>query len=124
MPDPNPASKTAGFKAYLWKERAREYFDAGLGSFGNPKNYLIMHSVELLAKAIIIEKDGNLPPELEKSHDLYALFAAAGIDPTKYPVMVGLDPKTTYFRYPKERQLGGDPKTAVEEAIRFWEKHG
>lgn len=113
-------------KIEQYRKLAREYYQhAEISSVGNPAIFSYIHSVELLLKLKILEQTGEMPLELEKSHDLSKFMKLLGIYDNEMAPLAEIDPFMVRFRYPGKHVDNESSYKMVKDISRkLWRKFG
>ena len=113
-------------KINQYRKLAREYYEhAETASAGNPAIFSYIHSVELLLKLKVLEQNGDMPLEFEKSHDLGKFMKLLGVYNDETAPLAEVDPFMVRFRYPGKHVDNESTYEVVKEISRkLWRKFG
>lgn len=110
-----------------YRKLAREYYEhAEAASAGNPAIFSYIHSVELLLKLKVLEQIGEMPLELEKSHDLGKFMKLLGVHNDETAQLAEIDPFMVRFRYPGKQRTDNESSYEVVKDLsrKLWRKFG
>jgi hypothetical protein len=91
----------------------------------NPAIFSYLHSVELLLKLKVLEQNGDMALELEKSHDLGKFMKLLGVYNDETAPLAEVDPFMVRFRYPGKHVDNESSYEVVKDISRkLWRKFG